>query len=90
MWFGWVKLSEYYHHAKFDIYLSIRQNRNVKVFATYRHLGCLAAGLPNTYHYIGSRQSVGISQETSSHATHQGTLGCGRLSSLSHCELIVV
>ena len=34
-----------------------------------------------------SRQSVGISQDTSSHATRQGTLGRSRLSSLSHCGL---
>ena len=37
-----------------------------------------------------SRQSVGIYQETSSHATRQGTLGYSRLSSLSHCGLILV
>ena len=36
-----------------------------------------------------SRQSVGIHQETSSHATHQVTLVHSRLSSLSHCGLIL-
>ena len=36
-----------------------------------------------------SGQSVGIYQETSSHATRQGTLGHSRLSSLSHCGLIL-
>ena len=36
-----------------------------------------------------SRHTVGIYQETSSHATHQGTLGHSRLSLLSHCELIL-
>ena len=36
-----------------------------------------------------SRQNVGIYQETSSHATRQGTLGPSRLSSLSHCGLIL-
>ena len=36
-----------------------------------------------------SRQSVGIYQATSSHATCQGTLGYSRLSSLSHCGLIL-
>ena len=36
-----------------------------------------------------SRQSVGIYQETSSHATRKGTLGYNRLSSLSHCGLIL-
>ena len=36
-----------------------------------------------------SRQSVGIYQETSSHATCQGTLGYSPLSSLSHCQLIL-
>ena len=36
-----------------------------------------------------SRNSVGIYQETSSHATRQGTLGHSRLSSLSHCGLIL-
>ena len=35
-----------------------------------------------------SRQSVGIYQETSSHATRQRTLRHSRLSSLSHCGLI--
>ena len=34
-----------------------------------------------------SWHSVGTHQETSSHATRQGTLG--RLSSLSHCGLIL-
>ena len=37
-----------------------------------------------------SRHSVGTYQETSSHATRQGTLGHSRLSSLSHCGLILV
>ena len=36
-----------------------------------------------------SRHSVGIYQETSSHATHQGTLSHSHLSSLSHCGLIL-
>ena len=36
-----------------------------------------------------SRQSVGTYQETSLHATRQGTLGHSRLSSLSHCGLIL-
>ena len=34
------------------------------------------------------RHSVGTYPETSSYATCQGTLGHGRLSSLSHCGLI--
>ena len=36
-----------------------------------------------------SRHSVGTDQETSSHATRQGTFGHSRLSSLSHCGLIL-
>ena len=36
-----------------------------------------------------SRHSVGTNLETSSHAAHQGTLGHNRLSSLSHCGLIL-
>ena len=36
-----------------------------------------------------SRHSVGTYQEMSSHATRQGTLGHSRLSSLSHCGLIL-
>ena len=36
-----------------------------------------------------SRHSVGTYQETSSHVTRQGTLGYSRLSSLSHCRLIL-
>ena len=36
-----------------------------------------------------SRQSVGIYQETSSHATRQGAFGYSRLSLLSHCGLIL-
>ena len=36
-----------------------------------------------------STQSMGIYQETSSHATRQGTLDYSRLSSLSHCGLIL-
>ena len=36
-----------------------------------------------------SRQSVGIYQETSSHATREGSLGHSRFSSLSHCGLIL-
>ena len=36
-----------------------------------------------------SRHSVGTYQETGSHATHQRTLGHSRLSSLSHCGLIL-
>ena len=36
-----------------------------------------------------SRHSEGAYQETSSHATRQGTLGQSRLSSLSHRGLIM-
>ena len=36
-----------------------------------------------------SRHSVGTYLETSSHAIRQGTLGHNRLSSLSHCVLIL-
>ena len=36
-----------------------------------------------------SKHSVGTYPETSSHATRQGTLGYSRLSSLSHCGLIL-
>ena len=36
-----------------------------------------------------SRHSVGTYQETSSHANGQETLGHIRLSSLSHCGLIL-
>ena len=36
-----------------------------------------------------SRHSVGTFQEMSSHAVRQGTLGHSRLSSLSHCGLIL-
>ena len=36
-----------------------------------------------------SWHSVGTNQETSSHATRQRTLGHSRLSSLSHCGLIL-
>ena len=35
------------------------------------------------------RHSVGTYQETNSHATRQGTLGCSRLSSPCHCGLIL-
>ena len=37
-----------------------------------------------------SRHSVGTFPETSSHAACQGTFGHSRLSSLSHCGLILV
>ena len=35
--YEWVKLHEFYHHAKFDIYhiYSDQENLNVKFFATY-------------------------------------------------------
>ena len=36
-----------------------------------------------------SRHSVGTYQDTSSHATRQLALGHSRLSSLSHCGLIL-
>ena len=36
-----------------------------------------------------SSHSVGTYQETSSHAGRQGALGHSRLSSLSHCGLIL-
>ena len=36
-----------------------------------------------------SRHSVGTYQETSSHATRQGTLGHSPLSSVSYCGLIL-
>ena len=38
-WYEWVTLSEYYHHAKFDIYhiYSVREKCNIYVFATYGH-----------------------------------------------------
>ena len=50
-WYESVKLNDYYHHAKFDIYhmYSVRENCNVKLFAKY---GQSAAGRLNTDHYI--------------------------------------
>ena len=36
-----------------------------------------------------SKHCLGIYQETRSHATRQGTFGYSRLSSLSHCGLIL-
>ena len=36
-----------------------------------------------------SRHNVETYQETSSHAARQGTLGHNRLTSLSHCGLIL-
>ena len=53
------KLNEYYHHIKFDIFhvYSVRENRNVKAFATYEQsAGQLASGT-NTDHYIDSHIS---------------------------------
>ena len=32
-----VKLYEYYHHAKCDIYHSVWENYTIQAFATYRH-----------------------------------------------------
>ena len=54
-WYEWVKLNECYHHAEFDIHhiYIVRENHNIKVFATYGHL----AGQPNTNHYIDSYYS---------------------------------
>ena len=42
-WHEWVKLSEYYHQAKSDIYdiYSVGENCNVTVFATYIQLAGL-------------------------------------------------
>ena len=54
-WYEWVKVSEYYYQAKFEIYhvYSFRENRNVKVFATCGQ----SAGQSNTDHYIDSHFS---------------------------------
>ena len=50
-WYERVKLNEFYHHAKFDIYIySVRENRAKLNFLT--HLDTSPAGLPNTDHYI--------------------------------------
>ena len=37
MWYEWVKLNEYYHRAKFDIYhiYGVQENCTVKEFAKY-------------------------------------------------------
>ena len=37
-WYEWVKLNEYFYHAKIDIYhiYSVQENLNVTVFATNR------------------------------------------------------
>ena len=47
-WYEWVKLNNYYHHAKFDLHhtYSVQENHNVKVFATYGHLAGRAARPP--------------------------------------------
>ena len=49
-WCEWVKLDEFYHHAKIDInhIYSVQKNCNIKVFATYGQLD----GQPNTDHSI--------------------------------------
>ena len=58
-WYEWVTLNEYYHHAKLDMYriYSVRENRTVKVFATYGHTAGRPAGQPNFDHYIDSQFS---------------------------------
>ena len=37
-WYEWVKLSEYYHHAKTDLYIycinAVQENCNIKVVPT--------------------------------------------------------
>ena len=45
-WYVEVKLNEYYHHQKFDIYhiLSVQENHNIKVFATYGQWASWPAG----------------------------------------------
>ena len=58
MWYEWVKFNEYYHHAKFDtghIY-SVRENRNVKVFATYGQSAGLTLIIKYTQIFHGSQK----------------------------------
>ena len=52
-WYEWVKLNEYYHHLKSDIYhiYSVRKNCNLTVFDTHGHSAAKLAW-PNTDHYI--------------------------------------
>ena len=58
-WYEWIKLNEYYHQAKFDIYhiYGVWDNQNVKVFATYGRSAVRLAGQPDTDHYTDSRFS---------------------------------
>ena len=58
-----------------------RLNLNMHTPLTHQSRSGLTMLLP--------KQSVGIYQETSSRATRQGTLSLNRLSSLSHCGLIL-
>ena len=58
-----------------------RSHVNTHTFLTQRSRSGLTMKL--------SRHSVGTYQETSSHATCQGTLSHSRLNSLSHCGLIL-
>ena len=49
-WYEWVKLNENYHYAKLDLHCiySVRENHNVKVFATHRQ----SASRPDTDRYM--------------------------------------
>ena len=56
-WYVWVKLSEYYHHAKFDIchIYGDWENRNIKFLP---HTDTGLASQPNTDHHTDSHFSV--------------------------------
>ena len=56
-WYEFVKLNEQYYHAKFDIHhiYSVRENRNVKVFATpYNHPAGLTLIITGIYIFHAS------------------------------------
>ena len=88
-WYKWVKLNEYYHHAKSDSYhiYNVQENSNIKVFAMYRHTQ--PVNRPNTDHYIDSHFSCQLKNKNHSSGYLPGQdwmmnafWQCARLSSI--------
>ena len=59
-WYEWVKLNQYYHHAKFDNYhtYTVRENLSVKVFAIYRQSAALTLIIKWTHIFHGVNKTM--------------------------------
>ena len=87
--YEWVKLKEYYHHAKFDIshIFGARESRNIKAFATHRPRAALHWSLQKTHIFHVSKKNN--NNKTNKKRRKKRIVACWEDRSVGCCILLI-